>query len=79
MLDLLGLDALKWLLAGVVGAVAAVWGLIIKARRDGRQDAKNEGLQDAADRLEKGREAVRDGRGNSPADRLRANDGHWKR
>jgi hypothetical protein len=38
-----------------------------------RTDVEQEALQDDAERLEKGRAAVRDGRGDSPADRLRRN------
>lgn len=64
-------------IGGTLVAVLAVLGYGAAQRRKGAQAAKNEGLRDAVDRIEKGSQAVRDGRGDDPADRLRRNDGKW--
>jgi hypothetical protein len=68
------------IIAGIGGVLAAiVWGLWQRhaGRREGKRDAQVEGMEDAAKRVERGREAVRDGRGADPGDRLRSNDGRW--
>ena len=46
-----------------------------KGRSEGRSEAQTEAMQDANKRVEKGRKHVLDNRGDSPADRLRRNDG----
>jgi hypothetical protein len=48
-----------------------------QGQREGQEQAKAEALDDAMDRLEAGRDAVRDGRGADPDDRLRDNDAQW--
>jgi hypothetical protein len=64
--------------AAAAGAVVlALAYAFLRGRKRGRTDVEQEALQDDAERLEKGRAAVRDGRGDSPADRLRNNDGRW--
>jgi hypothetical protein len=67
-------------LALLAGVVAALWRARAKGRREGRETAQTEGLRDAAERMEKGRQAVQRGRdsGSTPADRLRRNDGDWR-
>ena len=47
MLDLLGINQLAVLLAAIAGGIVAVWGLIIKAGRDGKKKANEE--RNAAD------------------------------
>jgi hypothetical protein len=68
------------IIAGLFGVLAAIaWGLWQRhaGRREGKRDAQVDGMEDAAKRVERGREAVRGGRGSDPADRLRRNDGRW--
>jgi len=76
MLDLtsLGLGAAALL------AVVVAWLRDRKKQRDmGREDERRKGIEDAQERMERGRAAVARGRdGSSPADRLRRNEGRWK-
>ena len=74
-------DILLWLIAalGAVGGVVLgrLWG-----HADGKSVGKLEGERDAVvdkiERTERGRVAVRDGRGaGDPADRLHNNDARW--
>jgi NaMN:DMB phosphoribosyltransferase len=74
---------MEWII-GAVAIVAALlgwtqgrWNGRARGQREGQEQAKAEALDDAMDRLEAGRGAVRDGRGDDPADRLRNNDGQW--
>lgn len=74
-------DLLIWLVAalGAVGGVALgrIWGRA-EGERTGKQEAKRDAMEDKSKRVERGRDAVRDGRGaGDPADRLRRNDGRW--
>lgn len=74
-------DFLIWLIAalGAVGGVALgrVWGQV-EGKRTGKREAERDAMQDKNKRVERGRDAVRDGRGaGDPADRLRRNDGRW--
>jgi hypothetical protein len=74
-------DLLIWLVAalGAVGAVVLgrIWGRA-EGERVGKREAERDALEDKNKRIERGREAVRDGRGGGdPADRLRGNDGKW--
>jgi len=81
------LAALAWLRrardwAWAIGAVVVGVGLLIlrdRWRGQGRREAEQEARDDAADRIDAGREAVRDGRagGGSPDERMRANDSRW--
>ena len=61
--------------AFVLALVAAFW----RGRSAGRQGAQNERAKDTLDAIERGRDAVRDGRagGGTPDERLRQNDGRW--
>jgi hypothetical protein len=74
-------DLLIWLLAAI-GAIGGVvlgrrWGLV-EGKRAGKREAERDAIKDKNKRVERGREAVRDGRGyGDPADRLRRNDGRW--
>ncbi len=74
------------LIAGPLGALGAAvvaalaWFLDrrrqrSKGRSEGRTEAQTEAMKDANERVQKGRDAVRDGRGDDPAERLRRNDG----
>jgi len=74
-------ELLIWLVAalGAVGGVALgrVWGGI-EGKRKGKQEAERDATEDKSERVERGRDAVRGGRGaGDPADRLRRNDGNW--
>ena len=70
-----------WLVAalGAVGGVVfgRVWGRV-EGKRAGKRQAERDAIEDKSERVERGREAVRDGRdAGDPADRLRRNDGRW--
>ena len=74
-------DFLIWLLAAfaAVGGVVLgrLWGRI-EGKRTGKREAERDAMEDKNKRVERGRNAVRDGRSaGDPADRLRRNDGNW--
>jgi len=74
-------DLLIWLVVslGAVGGVVLgrVWGRV-EGKRAGKREAERDAMEDKSKRVERGRDAVRDGRGaRDPADRLRRNDGRW--
>jgi hypothetical protein len=74
-------DLLIWLVAalGAVGGVVLgrVWGRV-EGERAGKREAERDAVEETIGRVERGRDAVRDGRGaGDPADRLRRNDGRW--
>lgn len=74
-------DLLVWLVVslGAVGGVVLgrIWGRA-EGERQGKREAERDVMEDKSKRVEKGRHAVRDGRGSGdPADRLRRNDGRW--
>ena len=74
-------DLLIWVVAalGTVGGVVLgrVWGRV-EGERAGKREAERDAMEDKSERVERGRDAVRDGRDASdPADRLRRNDGNW--
>ena len=74
-------DFLIWLVAalGAVGGalLGRVWGRA-EGKRTGKQEAERDAIKDKSERVERGRDAVRDGRGaGDPAERLRRNDGRW--
>lgn len=77
MFDLFG--NLEWIIGGAVALLGFVWGLFAKGRRAGKEEIAHDTLKDSAERQDKGRKAVRDGRasGGSPDDRVRANDDQW--
>ena len=65
------------LIASAIGAFLMAY---FRGKSEGKKDAQNDALKDTQKRVEKGRKAVIDGRSsrdNSPADRLRRNDGRW--
>ncbi|MGR3493321.1 MAG: hypothetical protein ACU0DW_14800 [Shimia sp.] len=74
-------EFLIWLVAalGAVGGVVLgrVWGRA-EGEREGKREAEHDAMEDKNKRVERGRDAVRNGRGaGDPVDRLRRNDGHW--
>lgn len=74
-------ELLIWLVAalGAVGGVVLgrVWGRT-EGDRVGKREAERDAMQDKNERVERGRDAVRDGRSaGDPAERLRHNDGRW--
>jgi hypothetical protein len=74
-------DLLIWLVVGLgaVGGVALgrVWGRA-EGEREGKDEAERDAMEDKNKRVERGRDAVLDGRGaGDPADRLRRNDWRW--
>lgn len=71
------LDMILGPIGVILGAIVTALGAYIMGRQKGKKDQANEQMQDTVDRLQKGREALRDGRDLDPADRLRSNDGKW--
>lgn len=74
-------DILIWLIAalGAVGGVVLgrLWGRA-EGKRVGKLEGERDAMADKIERTERGRVAVRDGRGSGdPADRLHNNDAHW--
>ncbi|MFT3687792.1 hypothetical protein [Paenirhodobacter sp.] len=74
-------EILIWLVAalGAVGGVAfgRVWGRA-EGERAGKREAERDAMEETIGRIERGRDALRDGCGaGDPADRLRRNDGRW--
>ena len=74
-------DFLIWVIAalGAVGGVALgrIWGRV-EGRRAGKREAERDALEQTIGKVERGRDAVRDGRdAGDPAQRLRRNDGRW--
>ena len=74
-------ELLIWLVAALVAVggvvLGRVWGRA-EGEREGKREAEREAMEDKSKRVERGRDAVRDGRGaGNPADRLRRNDGRW--
>lgn len=68
---------LKIVLAVIGAAVVALLTALGQARQAGKQDAEDEANANTLERIEAGRQAVRDGRGNLPDDRVRNNDDAW--
>jgi len=74
-------DVLTWIAGGAAALVAfAVWiARMARKAAAARQLQKDlDNARDTQDRLDRGRAAVRNGRGDNPADRLRSNDGRWE-
>ena len=74
-------DFLIWLVAalGTVGGIVLgrVWGRV-EGKRAGKREAEHDAWEDTIGKVERGRDAVRDGRGaGDPAERLCRNDGAW--
>ncbi|CAM3831659.1 hypothetical protein [Paracoccus yeei] len=74
-------DLLIWLVAafGAVGGVVLgrVWGRV-EGEHAGEREAERDAMEETIEKVERGRDAVSDGRGaGDPADRLRRNDGRW--
>jgi len=65
-------------LGAILMSVLAVLTLGKIKKREGREEAENDALRDASERVESGRDAVRAGRNKSPDERLRENDGSWR-
>jgi hypothetical protein len=74
-------EFLIWLVAalGAVGGIVLgrVWGRV-EGKRAGKREAEHDAWEDTIGKVERGRDAVRDGRdAGDPAQRLRNNDGAW--
>jgi hypothetical protein len=74
-------EFLIWLFValGAVGGVVLgrLWGHA-EGKRAGKREAERDATEDKSMRVERGRAAVRDGRGaGDPVERLRRNDGRW--
>lgn len=70
-----------WLIAalGAVGGLVLgrLWGSA-EGKRVGKLEGERDAMSDKTERTERGRAAVRDGRGaGDPADRLHNNDARW--
>jgi hypothetical protein len=74
------MTALGALLAGLVAIGLALYRARLRGLREGRDNAINEGLRDAAKRMDAGRAAVQRGRdsGGDVDSRLRGNDSKWR-
>ena len=75
-------EFLIWLVAalGAVGGVVLgrFWGRV-EGERAGKREAERDAMEDKSERVERGRDAVRDGRGaGDPAQRLHDNDDAWR-
>lgn len=68
---------IKTWLAIAGAALVAFFAYGTMQRRAGQQDEKDKGNADTLERTQAGRDAVRDGRGADPDDRLRDNDDRW--
>jgi len=71
------LDMILGPLGAALGAIIAVVLAFLRGKSAGRKGAQHDAMRDTLDRVEKGRDAVRDGRGRDPANRLRDNDDKW--
>lgn len=78
------LDSVLQTLWGPLGGILAGVGAFIAAllfgrsqRRTGAADQRAKDATETQKRVEAGRNAVRDGRGDTPDERLRRNDGWW--
>ena len=74
-------EILIWLVAAL-GALGGLglgrWIGRSEGKRAGKKEAERDAMDDKNKRVERGRDAVRDGRdAGDPADRLRRNDGRW--
>ena len=74
-------DILLWLIAalGAVGGIVLgrLWGRA-EGKRVGKREGERDAVADENERTERGRKAVRDGRGaGDPAHRLHNNDARW--
>ena len=70
-------DLLVWLVAALGAAGGVVLGRM-RGRRAGKREAERNAMEETIAKVERGRAAVRDGRGaGDPADRLRRNIGKW--
>lgn len=74
-------EFLIWLVAalGAVGGavLGRVWGRL-EGRRAGKQEAERDAIENKNERVQRGRDALREGRdAGDPAERLRRNDGAW--
>ncbi len=73
-------ELMIWLVAAL-GAIAGVilgrlWGRA-EGKRAGKREAERDAYEDTLGKLEKGRQAVRNGRNADPAERLHRNDRAW--
>jgi hypothetical protein len=69
---------LKGWLAALGAALAVVLAAYFHGRRSGAADQMVQDAEETAERVERGREALRDGRdAGDPDERLRRNDGRW--
>lgn len=71
------IDALWGPLGAALGGLVALVAGIVTVRRSERDRLRKEALEDAQDRVAKGRDHVRDGRDDDPDERVRRNDGQW--
>lgn len=64
-------------LAAAGAFLLLVGAAVLKIRSNVKREVERDVMEDTLDRVQKGRDAVRDGRGSDPAERLRKNDGKW--
>lgn len=74
-------DLVIWLVAALGGVGGVVLGRLwgrVEGKTAGKREAERDAMEETIERVERGRDAVRAGRGTGdPADRLRRNDGCW--
>lgn len=71
------LDLILGPLGAILGAIVGAAVLFFGGKSVGKKGAENDAMRDAGERTERGRDAVRTGRGDDPSERLRRNDGKW--
>jgi len=64
-------------LAAVGAFLLLVGAAVLKIRLNAKREVERDAMEDTLDRVQKGRDTVRDGRGSDPAERLRKNEGKW--
>ena len=66
-------------MAGLAAVAGWIWAQLRKERKRGAEQQRASDAKETIKRVERGQQAVTRGRasGDSPADRLRRNDGKW--
>jgi len=64
-------------LAAAGAFLLLVGAAVLKIRSNVKREVERDAMEDTLDRVQKGRDAVRGGRGSNPAERLRENEGKW--
>jgi hypothetical protein len=65
-----------WMMA-VALMIVAIFTAFMRGAAEGRRKSKEKANEATRDALGSGRQAVRDGRGRTPVDRMRDNEDRW--